>query len=33
MRLELDVQPWNRYQRLLAYVYVADVMINAELVR
>jgi micrococcal nuclease len=33
VRLELDVQPWDRYQRLLAYVYVSDVMVNAELVR
>jgi micrococcal nuclease len=33
VRLELDVQPWDRYQRLLAYVYVGDVMVNAELVR
>jgi micrococcal nuclease len=31
--LELDVQPWDRYQRLLAYVYVGATMINAELVR
>ena len=33
VRLELDVQPYDRYQRLLAYVYVGDVMVNAELVR
>jgi endonuclease YncB( thermonuclease family) len=33
VRLELDVRHWDRYQRLLAYVYVGDVMINAELVR
>jgi micrococcal nuclease len=33
VRLELDVQPWDRYQRLLASVYVSDVMVNAELVR
>ena len=33
VRLELDVQPWDRYQRLLAYVYVGDLMINAEFVR
>ncbi len=33
VRLELDVQPWDRDQRLLAYVYVGEVMINAELVR
>jgi endonuclease YncB( thermonuclease family) len=31
VRLELDVQPWDRYQRLLAYVYVGDLMVNAEL--
>jgi len=33
VRLELDVQPWDHDQRLLAYVYVGDIMINAELVR
>lgn len=33
VRLELDVQPWDWYQRLLAYVYVGATMINAELVR
>jgi micrococcal nuclease len=33
VRLELDVQPWDRDQRLLAYVYVGDLMDNAELVR
>jgi micrococcal nuclease len=33
VRPELDVQPWDRYQRLLAYVYVGTVMVNAELVR
>jgi micrococcal nuclease len=33
VRLELDVRHWDRYQRLLAYVYVGDVMVNAELVR
>jgi micrococcal nuclease len=33
VRLELDVQAWDRSQRLLAYVYVGDVMVNAELVR
>ena len=32
VRLELDVQPRDRYQRLLAYVYVGDLMVNAELV-
>ncbi len=33
VRLELDVQARDRYGRLLAYVYVGDVMVNAELVR
>ena len=33
VRLELDVQQRDRDQRLLAYVYVGDMMINAELVR
>lgn len=33
VRLELDVQERDRYGRLLAYVWVGDVMINAELVR
>jgi micrococcal nuclease len=33
VRLELDVQPVDRYQRQLAYVYVGDLMVNAELVR
>jgi micrococcal nuclease len=33
VRLELDVQHRDRYGRLLAYVYVGDVMVNAELVR
>jgi micrococcal nuclease len=32
-RLELDVQERDRYGRVLAYVWVGDVMINAELVR
>ncbi len=32
-RLELDVQERDRYRRLLAYVWVGGVMINAELVR
>lgn len=31
--LELDVQQRDRYGRLLAYVWVGDLMINAELVR
>jgi micrococcal nuclease len=33
VRLELDVQQRDRDQRLLAYVYVGNIMINAELVR
>ena len=33
VRLELDVRERDRYQRLLAYVYVGDLMVNAELVR
>jgi micrococcal nuclease len=33
VRLEVDVQSRDRYGRLLAYVWVDDVMINAELVR
>lgn len=33
VRLELDVQPRDRYGRLLAYVWVDDTMVNAELVR
>jgi len=32
-RLELDVQTRDRYGRLLAYVWVGDTMVNAELVR
>jgi micrococcal nuclease len=32
VRLELDVQERDRYGRLLAYVYVGGVMVNAELV-
>ena len=33
VRLELDVQARDRYGRLLAYVWIGDMMINAELVR
>jgi len=33
VRLEDDVQERDRYGRLLAYVYVGDLMVNAELVR
>jgi hypothetical protein len=33
VRQELDIQPWDRYRRLLAYVYVGGLLVNAELVR
>jgi micrococcal nuclease len=33
VRLEMDVQARDRYGRLLAYVWVGEVMVNAELVR
>ena len=33
VRLETDVQTRDRYGRLLAYVWVDDMMVNAELVR
>lgn len=33
VRLELDVQERDRYRRLLAYVWVGETMINAELIR
>lgn len=33
VRLELDAQARDHYGRLLAYVWVADTMVNAELVR
>jgi micrococcal nuclease len=33
VRLELDVQSRDRYGRLLAYVWVDQTMVNAELVR
>jgi micrococcal nuclease len=33
VRLELDVQHRDRYGRLLAYVWVGETMVNAELVR
>jgi micrococcal nuclease len=33
VRLEVDVQARDRHGRLLAYVWVGDVMVNAELVR
>jgi micrococcal nuclease len=33
VRLEIDVRERDRYARLLAYVWVGDLMINAELIR
>jgi hypothetical protein len=33
VRLEFDVQRQDKYQRTLAYVYVGEMMVNAELVR
>jgi micrococcal nuclease len=33
VRLELDVRTRDRWGRLLAYVWVSDTMINAELIR
>jgi micrococcal nuclease len=33
VRLETDVQARDRYGRLLAYVWIGDTMVNAELVR
>jgi micrococcal nuclease len=33
VRLERDVSDTDRYDRLLRYVYVDDVLVNAELVR
>ena len=33
VRLEFDRQERDRYQRLLAYVWVGDTMINAEIVK
>jgi micrococcal nuclease len=33
VRLELDVQARDRYGRMLAYVWIGEIMINAELVR
>jgi micrococcal nuclease len=33
VRLELDVQSHDRHRRLLAYVWIGETMINAELVR
>lgn len=33
VRLEYDVQTHDRFGRLLAYVYVGEVLVNAELLR
>ncbi len=33
VRLEMDAQPRDRHGRLLAYVWVDGIMVNAELVR
>ena len=33
VRLDLDVQSRDRYGRLLAYVWIGDTMVNAELIR
>ena len=33
VRLEYDVQTHDRFGRLLAYVYVGDVMVNAQLLK
>ena len=33
VRLEYDVQTRDRFGRLLAYVFVGDIMVNAELLR
>jgi micrococcal nuclease len=33
VRLEYDVQELDRYGRLLAYVYVGETMVNAQLLR
>ena len=33
VRLEMDVRSRDRYGRLLAYVWLGDTMVNAELVR
>ena len=30
-RLEFDVRPYDKYNRLLAHVYVGDTLVNAEL--
>jgi micrococcal nuclease len=33
VRLEFDVQRKDKYKRTLAYVYIGELMLNAELVR
>jgi len=33
VRLERDVSQTDKYGRLLRYVYVSDILVNAELVR
>jgi micrococcal nuclease len=33
VRLETDIKERDQYGRLLAYVYVDDIFVNAELVR
>lgn len=33
VELEYDVEKWDKYDRLLAYVWVDGIMVNAELVR
>jgi micrococcal nuclease len=33
VRLEFDRQRKDKYKRLLAYVYVGDILLNAELMR
>ena len=33
VRLEYDVQTYDRFGRLLAYIYIDDTMVNEELVR
>ena len=33
VRLEQDVSDTDRYGRLLRYVYIGDIFVNAELVR
>lgn len=33
VRLELDQERWDNYRRVLAYVYVGDLLLNEEIVR